>query len=361
MIESELNYLLSFIWAFTIAVFSIPSIMRVAHAKNLLDEPNFRTIHASLTPRLGGLAIFAGFISSMTIFGRLSHDVQRVLAGTMLLFFIGLQDDIVSISAFKKFFVQILATGIIIFLGDVRITNFQGFMGIGELDLGISYGFTFLVIVGITNAINLIDGMDGLAGSITLIVCAAFGSYFVYHNQEGYGQLAFALAGGVVGFLRYNITKAVIFMGDTGSLVCGFLVSVLAIKFVEMQQVDSAPSITVAILVIPVFDTVRVFAFRILKGRSPFSPDKNHVHHILTASGLTQMGTLITLVTVNIAVIASVVSLSYLGDNALLTGLAAFFVLSTGYLQFQNRVNKRKAAFSAAPLVSRTGTAEQPA
>jgi UDP-GlcNAc:undecaprenyl-phosphate/decaprenyl-phosphate GlcNAc-1-phosphate transferase len=346
MIETEINYLLSFLWAFTISVFAIPSIIQIAHQKNLLDEPNFRTMHASLTPRLGGLAIFAGFISAMTIFGQLSHDVQRVLAGAMLLFFIGLKDDIVSISAFKKFFVQILATGIIIFMGDIRITNFQGFLGIYQLDVGISYGFTFLVIVGITNAINLIDGLDGLAGSITMIVSATFGIYFYLMNREGYAQLAFSLMGGVVGFLRYNIHKAIIFMGDTGSLVCGFLVSVLAIQFVEMQQIDSAPSITVAILFVPVFDTVRVFAIRILKGKSPFSPDKSHIHHILSAAGLSQINTVITLIIVKVLIIISVILLSYMGDNVLLLSLVAFFVVSAIFLQLLDRFNRKRSLFA---------------
>ncbi|MES2386697.1 MAG: MraY family glycosyltransferase [Bacteroidota bacterium] len=354
MIESELNDFLSFLWSFTIAVFAIPSIVRVAHEKNLLDEPNFRTVHASLTPRLGGLAIFAGFISSMTIFGIVGKDVQRVLAGTMLLFFIGLQDDIVSISAFKKFFVQFLATGIIVFMGNIRITGFQGFMGIGELDPGVSYGFTFLVIVGITNAINLIDGLDGLAGSITVIVSATFGVFFLIMGRHGYAQIAFALAGGVLGFLRYNIHKAIIFMGDTGSLVCGFLISVMAIQFVEMGQVGAAPSITVAVLSVPVFDAVRVAAIRIIKGRSPFAPDKTHVHHILTAAGLSQRATVITLVAFNVIAIATVISLRHMGDNVLLFSLMGMFVVSSVFLQVLHRINRRKPIF-AAP--SRTGQA----
>lgn len=170
-----IDLILTFVWSFFVSVFSIPSIIFVAHIKKLLDEPNARTVHDELTPRLGGLAIFAGFMSAITIFGQISFGIQQLLAGCMILFFIGVKDDIVSVSAFKKFFVQVLATGIILFIGDIRITSFQGFLGIYELDLGFSYAFSFLVIIGLTNSINLLDGIDGLAGSIVVFICVVLG------------------------------------------------------------------------------------------------------------------------------------------------------------------------------------------
>ena len=129
-----IDIVLSFVWAFVVAVFAIPSIIYVAHLKNLLDEPNFRAVHTNLTPRLGGMAIFAGFMSAVTIFGEVTPQIQRLLASTLILFFIGLKDDISSVSAFKKFFVQILATGIVMFLGDVKINDFQGFLGFEMID-----------------------------------------------------------------------------------------------------------------------------------------------------------------------------------------------------------------------------------
>jgi UDP-GlcNAc:undecaprenyl-phosphate GlcNAc-1-phosphate transferase len=334
-----LDLILSFVWAFMIAVFAIPSIIYVSHLKNLLDEPNFRTVHVSLTPRLGGLAIFAGFMSALTIFGDVNFGIQRILAGCIVLFFIGLKDDIVSISAFKKFFVQILATGIVMFMGDIRLTSLQGFLDIYELDPGISYGLTFLIIVGVTNAINLIDGLDGLAGTIIIIIVSAFGMYFFFHGGEvfhAYATLAFCLAGGILGFLRYNMYKAIIFMGDTGSLVCGFLVAVLAIQFVEMNTVATSPSIAVAILAIPLFDTIRVFSIRILKGKSPFSPDKNHIHHILLGAGLSQLQTVFVLAAINFSVIGVVVYFSALGNNMLLLGLITTGLVAAIVLQLMS-------------------------
>lgn len=337
-----IDIVLSFIWAFVIAVFAIPSIIYVAHLKNLLDEPNFRAVHTNLTPRLGGMAIFAGFMSAVTIFGDVTPQIQRLLASTLILFFIGLKDDISSVSAFKKFFVQILATGIVMFLGDIKINDFQGFLGINQIDDRYAYAFTFLVIVGLINAFNLIDGLDGLAGTLILIASCAFGLFFYQFGGSKYAPftlVAFCLMGGILGFLRYNFHKAIIFMGDTGSLVCGMIVSVMAIEFVQMKAVESAPSIAVAILIIPVFDTARVFAKRIFNGKSPFMPDKNHVHHILIRNGLSQMQTVLLLAFLNILTILIAFLLAPKGDNFLLTFYVGYFLTFFLVLEFLSKRN----------------------
>ena len=190
--------------------------------------------------------------------------MKELLAGCIILFFVGLKDDLVGMSVAKKFVGQLLATGIVMIMADVRITSFQGILGIGTLPVGISYAFTLGVIVGITNAINLIDGLDGLAGTIVLIICSTFGYYFYRTAAPAIGNYAYVavcLIGGMLGFLRYNFHRAPIFMGDTGSLVCGFIVSVLAIQFIEMGLRvgqpfgSSAPSVAVGILFVPLFDT----------------------------------------------------------------------------------------------------------
>lgn len=329
-----LDIVLTFLWAFLVALFAVPSIISVAHTKSLLDRPNHRTIHRSLTPRLGGLAIFAGFMSALTIFGTLSQGVQQLLAGCLIIFFLGVKDDLVSVSALKKFFVQILAGGIVMVIGKVKITSFQGILGIYELEPEISFVFTFLVIIGITNAINLLDGMDGLAGTVILVVSLVFGSYFYYYNNV-YSYAAFALAGGSLGFLKFNIHKARIFMGDTGSLVSGFILSVLAIEFVEMKIVDSAPALAVGILILPIFDTLRVFSIRVFNGKWPFHPDRNHLHHKLLALGLSQLTALAIMITTNLLVISFMFIFSSLGNFQLLLItliFAVFISLLLGYL-----------------------------
>lgn len=280
-------------WAFFVALFAIPSIIQVAHKKQLLDIPSNRRIHQIDTPRLGGLAIFAGFISSLMLFGDINVSIQKLIASTIIIFFIGLKDDMVSVSAFKKFFMQILATSILVFLGDLRIDNFQGVLGIGELPEGISYFFTLIVVIGITNAFNLIDGLDGLAGSLTTVVCIIYSTIFLLYGNGKYDAevlMSFCLIGSVLAFLRYNIYKAEIFMGDTGSLICGFIISFLSIKLISVEHpinLDSSlPILAMAPIIIPISDTIRVFVIRLFNGVSPFSPDNNHLHHRLSKLGL---------------------------------------------------------------------------
>ncbi len=343
MLENILKNILPFSWAFLISVFAIPSIVQVAHKKRLLDEPNNRTIHELLTPRLGGLAIFAGFISALTIFGKIDYGVQHMLAGSVIIFFIGLKDDIVSVSAFKKFFVQILATGIVMFMADIRITSLQGVLGIETLEPGMSYLFTFVVIIGITNAINLIDGLDGLAGSIVSVCCFSFGLYFITSEDpyiQIYSYVAFSLLGSILGFLRYNMHKAKIFMGDTGSLVCGFIISVLAIKFVETKMISNTPTVSIAILFIPILDTARVFILRIMAGTSPFAPDRNHVHHKLIEIGFSQLGSVFMLVIINILAIALVIFFDNLTLTMQLIALFVYALLFSVIIEVSTRLKK---------------------
>lgn len=297
------------LWAFFVTVFSIPYVIHLAYLKKLLDAPNQRTIHVSSTPRLGGLSIFAGFASAYTIYSPPDFVLMKVFAGTIILFFIGLKDDILPVSAFKKFFIQVLATGIVMFLGDVRITGFHGIFGIYELTEGVSFMFTFVVIIGLTNAFNLIDGIDGLAGSIALIVNLVLAYVFIFMMPSQYyanGIAALSLAGALAGFLRYNIYKAKIFMGDTGSLVSGFVTICLVIIMVEAKDefgnylISNGPVFGMSLLVIPIVDTLRVFIIRILNGKSPFDPDKNHLHHSLLGMGLSQLSTLFVLVLLNV-------------------------------------------------------------
>jgi len=191
--------------------------------------------------------------------------------------------------------------------------------------VGFSYVFTFLVIVGVTNAINLIDGMDGLAGSIVLLISLIFGGYFFYFDSP-YAFVALALAGGVLGFLRYNIYKAQVFMGDTGSLVSGFILAILAIQILEMRQIYSAPAIVVSIMILPIFDTLRVFALRIFNGKSPFYPDKNHLHHQLLTLGLSQSKVLGILLIFNLMMFGFNYIYAEMGNNLLIAITAVSIV-----------------------------------
>lgn len=325
-----------------ISMFSIPTIINVAHSKRILDEPDFRKHHDINTPRLGGLGIFAGFMTGVAIFGQMSPGIQQLLAGSLIIFFVGVKDDINGVSVFKKFFVQVLAAGIVLFYADIRISSFHGLLGVYDLDVGISYAFTFLVILGITNAVNLIDGINGLAGTIVIIISLSFGGYFFYFGELNYAFVAFALAGGMVGFLRYNFGEAKVFMGDTGALVSGFIISILAIHFIEMDATLSSPAMAIGILFIPVFDTVRVFLIRIYKGVSPFMPDRNHLHHYLGYIGMSHSQSVFALASVNIGVIVLMKFFDYLGNTLLLICLGVFAVIFSIFLELMVGKRDRK-------------------
>lgn len=294
---------LCFSWSLVISMFAIPSIVYVAEAKQLLNFPNERTTHLKSVPRLGGLAIFAGFISAVMIFGTVTEEIQHLLAGCLVLFYIAVKDDLVHVSAFKKFFVQILATGILVFLGDFRITNFQGLFGLYELELGASFAFTVVVITAITNAINLIDGIDGLAGTLVVAIMLTIASVFYFTIAElPMVLVAVSLAGAVLGFLRYNFNRAKIFMGDTGSLICGLVIAALLVKFTEKAPHPNAPVLAMSIVFVPIVDTIRITFLRLFDGKSPFVSDKNHIHHRLLFAGFSSIQIVILLSGLNLAV-----------------------------------------------------------
>jgi UDP-N-acetylmuramyl pentapeptide phosphotransferase/UDP-N-acetylglucosamine-1-phosphate transferase len=317
--------ILCFIWALVISLFAMPSIIYVAQSKKLLNHPNERTTHIVSVPRLGGLAIFAGFLSSVMIFGRVEGSVQHLIAGCIVLFYIAVKDDLVAVSAFKKFFVQILATGILIFLGDFRITNFHGLLGIHELSNGVSYAFTMVTVLALTNSVNLIDGINGLAGSLIVIsACILAVILYFVASEQPLVLVSIALAGAVLGFLRYNFGEAQIFMGDTGSLVCGFILAALLIRFIEIVPFPNAPILAMSIVFVPIADTLRITIIRIINGRSPFSSDKNHIHHKLLFAGLSPVSIVLILSGLNLSVFFLFWSMTSVDVN---TNLLAFLAI----------------------------------
>ena len=319
--------LLSAALAFLITFFAIPVIIQVAKDKKLFDEPDERKVHKNVIPTLGGLGIFAGFIIA-TLMGvppGITSELQYFAAAATVIFFLGIKDDILVLSASKKFIGQLIAAGIIIKFGGVQITNMHGFLGVFEIPRIASMVLSILTIVVITNSFNLIDGVDGLAGSLGLLTSLVFGVYFFYAGQLTYAVIGFALAGRTLGFLIYNFSPARIFMGDTGSLLIGLINSILVIKFINVagnpasnMPLESAPAIGFSILMIPLFDTLRVFGLRILDRRSPFSPDRTHVHHFLLDLGFNHRMITFTCVSVNIAFIAMAFFLRHMGTTTVL-------------------------------------------
>ncbi|MEO6548130.1 MAG: MraY family glycosyltransferase [Ferruginibacter sp.] len=335
------NIILSGTFAFLITFFSIPIIIQVSREKKLFDEPDERKVHKMVIPTLGGLGIFGGFILALLLGAPVgSAELQYFVAAAIVIFFLGVKDDILILSAAKKFIGQLIAAGVIIKFGGVRITNMHGFLGINEIAPIASIVFTLFTIVVIVNSFNLIDGVDGLAGSLGLLASVVFGTYFWYVGQTMYAVMAFSLAGSLVGFLMYNFSPAKIFMGDTGSLLIGLINSIMVVKFINMAGTESlglplqaAPAIGMAVLIVPLFDTLRVFGLRILDRRSPFSPDRTHVHHFLLDLGFSHKKVTILCVSTNIAFIGLAFSLRQLGTTTVICILmvTAFALISLIY------------------------------
>jgi UDP-N-acetylmuramyl pentapeptide phosphotransferase/UDP-N-acetylglucosamine-1-phosphate transferase len=336
-----IDIILISISAFLIVVFAIPSIITVAKLKGLYDKPDERKIHSHKIPRLGGLAVFIGFVLSVSIWGTFSEmpGIQYLQASLILLFFSGLKDDIIILSPMKKLGTQLIAAGFVSYLTPIKLTDFHGVFGIHSIPLEASIPLTMFTLIVITNSFNLIDGADGLAGGLGLIMSLTFAIYFSYADDHGWSLMAFALAGALLGFLFFNFNPAKIFLGDAGSLTTGFLLAIFAIHFIEMNvaqssllhRFESAPGIAIAILIVPLYDTLRVFILRISKRKSPFQADRNHIHHWLMRIGLNHKEVSFTLVSVNLTFILVAFSIK---DNPayLVTGIIVGLAIIVGQI-----------------------------
>ena len=343
------NILISAALSFLITFFAIPVIIQVAKDKKLFDEPDERKVHKAVIPTLGGLGIFAGFIVA-TLMGvpmGVTTELQYIAAACIVIFFLGMKDDILVLSASKKFIGQLIAAGILIKFAGVQSTSMHGFLGIYEIPHYASIALSLFTIIVITNSFNLIDGIDGLAGSLGLLTTFLFGAYFYYIGHIEYAVIAFALTGSLISFLIYNFSPAKIFMGDTGSLLLGLINSVLVIKFINLSNVPgsslplaASPAIGIAILMIPLFDTLRVFGLRIVDGRSPFSPDRTHVHHFLLDIGFSHRRITLLCVGLNIIFIAIAVGLRNLGTTSVIGILLVTGLLFIGIIYYLRQKNK---------------------
>lgn len=321
--------ILGFLTAFSLTYVALPVIIRIARDKQLYDLPNERSAHREPTPALGGIGIFGGVICAVVLWmpPPLFWSLQYVLAALVIIFLIGVKDDLMPLSPTKKFLGQVTAALILVYKADLKITSLYGILGVYDLPGLFSFVLSVVVIVGIINAFNLIDGINGLAGSIGLLACLTWGTWFFLVGHLELVVLAATLAGALTAFLKFNFTPARIFMGDTGSMLIGLVCAVLAIRFIELQRqmplgdsyaFDAAPAIAIGILILPLYDTVRVFARRIWLGRSPFTPDRAHIHHLLLDGGLSHNQATAVLVSVNLLFIALAFYYRHLGTGALL-------------------------------------------
>lgn len=302
-------YILSFFCAFAIGILSIPKIMLIAKRKKLMDIPDgHRKFHSRHTPNLGGVGIFFAYTFVTSLFVGTSNfkTWNYILAASLLLFVAGVKDDLEGIGPMKKLITQIAAAFITAYFADIRLSSLHGFLGIWELPYWTSISLTVLGCSLVSNAFNLIDGIDGLAGSFGSFAAFILGFCLAANGQSAEACMAFSLAGALSGFLRYNIAPAKIFMGDTGSLVIGFALSILCLRLVEVPGGNAGPNFTLAlgILFMPLFDCLRVFTTRVVKGKSPFEGDRSHLHHYLLDVGLKQTQAVAVILSTSAVIVA---------------------------------------------------------
>lgn len=345
----DYHLILALITSFSVVLLATPALIKVAKLKHLVDEPSeARKLHKSSTPTIGGVIIFSAFMFScflwfpnenqLTDKASLS-EFMYLMGSLILLFFVGIKDDIIGMSPMKKLLAHIMVGFILVVMGKIRITSFHGLLGMDIIwpeyaQILVSI-FVYIVIV---NAINLVDGVDGLASGVGLIASIAFGLWF--SNSPGHVHLAlisFAMAGSLFGFLIFNFNPARIFMGDSGSLIIGAVLSVLAIKLIESPlhflpdnyDTISTPVAAMAILAYPLLDTLRVFTIRAMQGRSPLSADRNHLHHKLMNRHKSHKKTALTVYLFSLVIIAQTYLLQFENPNisfAISLGIAFLFV-----------------------------------
>lgn len=353
--------ILVFLTAFVVVLYSTPALIKVAVLKRLIDAPSEeRKIHKRSIPTIGGIIIYAGTLFAYALWYNIDdriyydkilqsvNEFKLIIATSLILFFVGVKDDIIGTAPVKKLFAHIVVALILVLMGDIRITGLHGIFGVSDIPYWGSVFLSIFTYVVVVNSFNLIDGVDGLAAGVGFLSCSAFGVWFIYANEFPYAALSFALAGALLGFLIFNFSPARIFMGDSGSLVIGMFVCVLAIKLIEypIQQLDSfwvqisKPVFAIAALAYPLMDTLRVFIIRAVKGQSPFNADRNHIHHKLIDCKFSHVKTVLIIYIFSVVTVGAAVLTYYFSvpTYSLLT------VVGTGliFLMLVMNLNRKK-------------------
>lgn len=347
--------LLAFASALFITWYYIPKVIRVVKERHLEDKPGKNKIHKDEVPTLGGIGIFAGFLVGFLLgIDGYMPGLSYFAAAAVLLFFVGVKDDLVFLNPPKKLWGELGSAILVAVFTDIHITNFHGFLGITVISPVASYAVTIILMILIINAVNLIDGIDGLAAAVGMIASVVFGLFFYLSGDWGYTVMAAALLGSLLAFIRYNLSGGPkkIFMGDTGSLVIGFTLAVFAIRFNELDardmsviNLESAPSVSIAILIVPLFDTLRVIVLRLKDRKSPFIADHRHIHHMMLRAGFNHKEATLYISLFNVFVIAVAflldsIGILLLGLLLLALCLIATFILSRFVTRKESQVPK---------------------
>ena len=296
--------LLYFAFSFLLTFVAMPAVIRLAEWKQLFDLPDGRKVHRDHISALGGIAMFGTMLVSSFTFLDMAHftEFRNFLAAYVLIFLLGVLDDLRQASYWLKLIVQVSAALVLVIPGELCFTSFQGLFSVFEISHTLGSIFTVAFIILVINAFNFIDGIDGLAGMLGFLILTFFALWFYSAGFDSWKAMSVFMAGSLLAFLAYNRPPARIFMGDSGSLSTGFVIAGAAIAFIEGNirpdvplRLMSAPAVAFSVMAIPLFDTLRLILLRIIRGRSPFSPDQAHIHHILLRRGWSHHAVLVLL------------------------------------------------------------------
>lgn len=357
-----MNLPLVIITSFLVTLTLIPVVMHVFKSMNVLDQPDSRKIHSISTPSLGGIAIFIGLVVALLIavpFSDLANE-KYYLGGMLLIFLLGVRDDLSSLQANHKLIVQVFAACLVVFFMEIKIAGLNGLFGVASFGWHFDEIFTIVVITIMTNAFNLIDGIDGLAGSIALVISVVFCFLFTFYGDQFSAILSLGVAGSALAFLTYNWYPSKIFMGDTGSMLIGFILTVLFIRFLAVPVSVSGHGAPVALVfslfLLPTYDTLRVFLIRFFTGKHPLAPDRNHIHHVMLKLGYNHSRATIFLVLFNLTAIVSTLVLQSVGDIWLIASMS-ILTICIG-LVLDRKVQKREAARTASLYSTQMGVSK---
>lgn len=316
---SCLNLITYYLTLFVIALVStwwiFKKVLKIAVLKNIVDNPGARKIQKIPVPILGGIAVFFGIVVSMTTTGLFfeTSGLFAVLGVMCIMLYVGVMDDVLSLSPYMRFFIEIIVVLLLIFCNDYSLNCFHGLWGIEQIPEFVAVPLTVFACVGIINAINLIDGVNGLSSGYCFVVCIIFAGVFIWADYMAAASLAVLSAGALIPFFCHNVfgKKSKMFIGDGGTLMMGTVISTFVIgalnvnsplNTVVAENFGLIP-FTLSVLAIPVFDTLRVMSMRMIRGKSPFEPDKTHLHHLLFDIGFSHIGTTVTEILANLMVV----------------------------------------------------------
>jgi len=320
----------SFVGALFVTMVLVPPLMRIAGPLRLLDVPDERKIHTDLVPRCGGLAIASGVLLPLIMWMPKETAMSSLLVGAIVIFLFGLWDDVKDLNYKIKLLGQIVALAIVLY-GGIILQRYP-FAGLDPLPGWICVPISGLFIIGVTNAVNLSDGLDGLAAGCTLLTLAMIA--FLGYQSDGFSTVLLALTvmGGILGFLRYNTHPAIVFLGDAGSQFLGFTAATLTLHLVATVNTALSPALPLLLLGVPILDTLWVMVIRMRVGRSPFSPDRNHLHHQLLRLGLKQYEAVSLIYALHGLLIFTAYYLRYASDGLIILIYAGFCAAVVGPL-----------------------------